>query len=53
MPLSFKISFEKIDFKDEEFVTDIAKVEEFYNAGIVLELPPSGVSRDVVFGARQ
>ena len=39
MPLSFKISFEKIDFKDEEFVTDIAKVtvEEFYNAGIVLE----------------
>ncbi len=28
MPLSFKISFEKIDFKDEEFVTDIAKVEE-------------------------
>ena len=41
MPLSFKISFEKIDFKDEELVTDnmsdIAKVEEFYNAGIVLE----------------
>ena len=37
MPLSFKISFEKIDFKDEEFITDIAKVEEFYNAGIVLE----------------
>ncbi len=37
MPLSFKISFEKIDFKDEEFVTDIAKVKEFYNAGIVLE----------------
>ena len=37
MPLSFKISFEKIDFKDEEFVTDIANVEEFYNAGIVLE----------------
>jgi hypothetical protein len=37
MPLSFKISFEKIDFKDEEFVADIAKVEEFYNAGIVLE----------------
>ena len=37
MPLSFKISFEKFDFKDEEFVADIAKVEEFYNAGIVLE----------------
>ena len=37
MPLTFKISFEKIDFKDEEFITDIAKVEEFYNAGIVLE----------------
>ena len=37
MPLSFKISFEKIDFKDEEFVTDIAKVEEFYNAGVLLE----------------
>ena len=37
MPLSFKLSFEKIDFKDEEFITDIAKVEEFYNAGIVLE----------------
>ena len=37
MPLSFKISFEKIDFKDEEFIIDIAKVEEFYNAGIVLE----------------
>ena len=37
MPLSFKFSFEKNDFKDKEFVTDIAKVEEFYNAGIVLE----------------
>ena len=38
MPLNFKISFEKIDFKDEEFITDIAKkVEEFYNDGIVLE----------------
>ena len=37
MPLSFKLSFEKIDFKDEEFIADIAKVEEFYNAGIVLE----------------
>ena len=37
MPLSFKITFEKIDFKDEEFISDIAKVEEFYNAGIVLE----------------
>ena len=30
-------SFEKIDFKDEEFITDIAKVEEFYNARVVLE----------------
>lgn len=37
MPLTFKISFEKIDFKDEEFITDIAKVEEFYKAGVVLE----------------
>ena len=37
MPLSFKISFEKIDFKDEEFIADIAKVGELYNAGIVLE----------------
>ena len=37
MPLSFKLSFEKIDLKDEEFIADIAKVEEFYNAGIVLE----------------
>ena len=37
MPLTFKISFEKIDFKDEEFISDIAKVEDFYNAGIVLE----------------
>ena len=37
MPLSFKLSFEKIDFKDEEFIADIAKVEYFYNAGIVLE----------------
>ena len=27
MPLSFKISFEKIDFKDEEFISDITKVE--------------------------
>ena len=37
MPLSFKISFEKIDFNDDEFITDIAKVEEFFKAGIVLE----------------
>ena len=37
MPLTFKISFEKIDFKDKEFIADIAKVEDFYNAGIVLE----------------
>jgi hypothetical protein len=25
MTLTFKISFEKIDFKDEDFITDIAK----------------------------
>jgi hypothetical protein len=37
MPLSFKISFEKIDFKDEDFITDIANVEKFYNAGIMIE----------------
>ena len=37
MPWSFKISFEKIDFKDEEFITNIAKVEEFYNTDIILE----------------
>ena len=37
MPLTFKITFEKIDFKDNEYVNDLMSIYNFYNDGIDLE----------------
>ena len=35
--MNFKISFEKSDFEDDEFVEDMQHVYQFYYAAIVLE----------------
>ena len=49
--MNFKISFEKTDLDDDEFMQDIIKIYEFYNTAIELQFKENKEKVNKQFGS--